>query len=216
MVYFLLRSDSPPALPPEPSPTPFQPVTNTLAVDVIPTSTQEPTPTEIPIPFEVALSSGNPMKVEIKGSSVLERFSKQGIFLKDLYVTDCNGCTFKEIDRMLGSATISKWIAVRDYVGDTTILYVHSSWHTQHGPYLGEIFRRIAREEDLKGKQLCLNEVCFLITASKTLESNQVMGAIPVSSIFDPQANQVIIVTCDSYSIPGIQTPKMLIQLIPR
>jgi len=180
------------------------------------TPTEVQTPTEIPIPFEVALEYANPIKVEIRGSSVLERFSKQGIFLKELFIVDCKGCTFQEIDRTLGSATVKEWIAVRNYVGDTNILYVHSSWHLQYGPYLGEIFRRIAREEELKGKEVCFNEVCFLINDVHTLESKEITGAIPVSSFFETQTNQLIIVTCDSYTIPGIQTPKMLLQLIPR
>jgi len=220
VVYFLFGDNAPPTYPQEatlaPTATPFHPVTNTSAVMETSTPTEEPTPTEIPNSFVVALSSSNPMKVEIKDSSVLERYSKQGILLKDLTVIDCKDCTFQEINKTLGSATVPEWIAVRDYVGDTTILYVHSSWHIQHGPYLGEIFRRIAREEDLKGKEVCFNEICFLIANVKVLESKEVKGAIPESWFFEPQANQVIIVTCDSYTIPGIQTPKMIIQMIPR
>lgn len=218
-VYFLFQEDRPPTKPPEiavQNPTPFQPILNTSEKTETPASTAIPTPTEIPIPFEVALSSGNPMKIEIKGSSVLERFSKQGISLKELYVVDCKGCTFQEIDKVLGTATVPEWIAVRDYVGDTTVLYVHSSWHIQYGPYLGEIFRRIAREEELKEKEICFNEVCFLIMDTHALESKKVVGQIPVSSFFESQPNQVIIVTCDSYTIPGVPTPKMLIQVIPR
>ena len=201
---------------PEVSATPFQPVTNTPEKTETLAPTAIPTPTDVPIPFEVALSSANPMKVEIRDSSVLERFSKQGILLKELAVIDCKGCTFQEIDKTLGSATVPEWFAVRDYVGDTTILYVHSSWHIQHGPYLGEIFRRIAKEEDLKGKEVCFNEICFLIAETHTLESKEVEGQIPVSSFFESKQNQVIIVTCDSYTIPGVPTPKMLLQLIPK
>ena len=218
-MYFLFRDERPPIYPPEtptPSITPFQPMTNTPEIVETTTPTEVPTPTETPIPFEVALSSANPMKFEIRDSSVLERFSKQGIFLKELAIIDCKGCTFLEIDKTLGSATVPEWIAVRDYVGDTTVLYVHSSWHLQYGPYLGEIFRRIAKEEELKEKEVCFNEICFLIAETHILESNKVVGTIPVSSFFESQPNQVIIVTCDSYTIPGVPTPKMLLQLIPR
>jgi len=224
-VYFLFEDNTPPVYPTEAfaptlvsTATPFQPLATTAEIVESSTSTPtaQPTPTEVPIPFEVALSSGNPMKIEIKGSSVLERYSKQGILLKELAIVDCKGCTFQEINKTLGSATVPEWIAIRDYVGDTTILYVHSSWHIQHGPYFGEIFRRIAKEEDLEGKEVCFNEICFLIANVKILERKEITGAIPVSRFFEPQANQVILVTCDSYTIPGMQTPKMIIQMIPR
>ncbi len=218
-MFFLSQYELPSILSPPSTetPTPTGTPTPYITSTSIPTVyiTQTPTQTPVPIPFEVAISLDMPMHVQINGSSVADRFVKQGLFER-LEIIECLGCSNSEIDQILGKANVEEWKAVRDYRGSVNILYVHSSWHITYGPYLGEIFRRIIREEDLIGVEVCFNDICFVISDYKILERESISGSIPVSDVFPLRENQLIIVTCSTYMVPGLETPKMLIELVPR
>lgn len=182
------------------------------------TVTASPTP-KIPM-FDLLLNKaqGNSLHITITNTPTGEKYTQAG-YIRDLEIIDCEvPCTTEEINKLIGSAVDEKWGAVRVQDGFTTILYVHSSWQNW-GPQIGEIFRRILRyDEDLKGVEICLNDQCYKIIDYRQLTREEIEKnpkLLSIDKLFALQDDEVIWVTCNSYMVPGLETPKLFIQMVP-
>ena len=179
------------------TPKPFQP---------------EEAKTETLIPTEVELEE--PKRISLEG---LYTVSIQSEFLTDWYrslfkqleIRWCEQCSSEEIETQLEYAG-NNWIAVQD----EHVLYIHSGWDFFAGPELGEILLRMYKTENLIDSVICLNEnVCYEVVDYKILERDSIGGSISLGELFTVQEDDYFIFTCSELVIPGIPTPKLIIQI---
>jgi hypothetical protein len=202
---------------PSPTSTPQKPRPTPTPALILPIPTaEEPKPL-----FEELLENeGYVLPVSFSGSPTGEKYMKEG-YIKNLQIIDCflKECNAEMINNLIGKASASSnWVGVRVQVGTTTILYIHSSWQNW-GPELGEVYRRILRDDgSLNGVVMTLGDQEFKVSDFKVLTSQEVgrNQSVQINQIFAEKENQLILVTCDNWMIPGIPTPKLLVQLVPK
>lgn len=188
--------------------TPFMPVENTpqspvKETEVIPTATMEPTPT----PTSRNLEGTYDVSIE---SEIMTDWYK-GKF-KELEIRKCSlPCTVEKIDNLLNSH--NTWVAVQPDEG--RILYTHSGWELISGPEFGEIFLRMYNSGKLKDSILCLNDnSCYKVVDYVILNRENVGEEVQIDELFDENMeDDYFILTCSKRVIPGLQTPKLIIQM---
>ena len=131
-------------------------------------------------------------------------------FFRSLEVRRCSSnCTADEIEELL-KPNREEWVVVQH----GKVLYTHSGWPLFKNPFFGEMFLRILREDGiLEESSFCLDEICFEIVDSVTLDRDEVGGLIPVEELFEVQPGDFFLVTCATRITPGLQTPKLILQL---
>lgn len=188
----------------------------------IPTTTLEPgaTQEDIPIFDQLIENEGYELPVAFYNTKTGERYMSEG-HIKALKIIDCDPLkcgNANAINDLIGKANSGEWKAVRVQVGTTEMLYIHSSWMGQD-PELGEVFRRIQKYDgNLIGVQMSLGSQKYEIQDVKELTRKDIAESesLSITQIFTNQfENQVIFLTCDDWMVPGLPTPKLVIQMVP-
>lgn len=180
---------------------------------------QQPSPTPTPfITVEEAIPSievvEEPKEISLVGSYENLSIESDDLsdwyrsFFKEVEIKECPlECSKEQIEDLLNSG--GEWRLVQH----GQVLYTHSGWPIVQGPSFGEFFLRIERDGDLRETGFCLDTVCFKIIDYTVLSRDQIGGLISVDEIFEVQEGNFFLVTCSSRLIPGLQTPKLILQL---
>ena len=167
---------------------------------IVPTATATVTPT----PEKISLEGVYTVTIQSEG---LTNWYRQ--FFKELEVKWCPGCTTpEEVDELLEFG--DKWIAVQN----DRILYVHSGWLIKTGMEFGEILLAIYNSNELEDTTICLDEdICLYVVDVYYLDRDRVGESISVNEIFDVEYGDYFVLTCATRIVPGIETPKLVVQL---
>jgi len=181
------------------TPTPFQP---------------EEVKTEAPAPTIKVTETEEPKLISLEG---LYSISIQSEFITDWYrslfkqleIKLCEQCSLEQIEAQLEYAG-KNWVVVQH----EHVLYTHSGWSLSAGPELGEILLRMYKTENLRDSVICLQEeACYEIVDYKTLERDSIGGSISLGELFNVQEDDYFIFTCATRVIPGVPTPKLILQI---
>jgi hypothetical protein len=187
----------------DPTPTPFQPM---FMIG------EQPTPTPSIPAFGELVYQDPSFAMEIYDSNGKEAYST---YWRNLEILGCDDCDPDKVMSLLGSAQRERWAAAWESYEDAEILYIHSS-RQPWGYHLGEILVLMDRDGALKDTKLCFDETCYLVTGIYHLQRSDVRSVILVEELFEKQYDdQIIIQTCSDLVYPGLQTPKLYIQLVP-
>lgn len=123
----------------------------------------------------------------------------------------CQECFADEIEELLGPVfTNENWRGVK--IG--RVMYVHSGWGHDYGPELGEIFRRVIRENASDPFVLCLDTECYESVDYVVLDGEKLEQALVLSQVFEKaQDTDRFILTCDGFVDENVLTPKLIVQL---
>lgn len=197
------------SIPTHHSPSPLPTIELTVAPTITPTvPTVTPivptiTPTVTPTPEIMSLEGVYTVTIQSEG---LTNWYRQ--FFKELEIKWCPDCnTSEEIDELLEFG--DKWIAVQN----DRILYIHSGWLIKTGVEFGEILLTIYNSNELENTTICLGDTCFYVVETYYLDRDRVGEPVSVSELFDIEYGDYFILTCATRIIPGIETPKLIIQL---
>ncbi|PKN02852.1 hypothetical protein CVU76_02400 [Candidatus Dojkabacteria bacterium HGW-Dojkabacteria-1] len=132
-------------------------------------------------------------------------------FFKELKVELCQEpCTAEQIMAQLGKQSDKEWVAVQH----GRVLYVHSGWSITSGPEFGEILLRVHNSGDLKSAVICLEERrCFQVVDLVLLGRGSIGDNISTGELFSVEHGDYFIVTCSERLIPGLETPKLILQI---
>ena len=188
-----------------PTPTPFQPM-------YIVGEEVQPTPTPTFPEFGELIYQDPSLEVEIFYSDGKQAYSK---YWRNLEILGCDDCDPDKVMGLLGSAQRERWAAAWESYEDAEILYIHSS-RQPWGYHLGEILVLLDKEGTLKDTKLCFDKTCYLVTGIYHLQRSDIRSVILVEELFEKQYDgQIIVQTCSDLVYPGLQTPKLYIQLVP-
>jgi len=170
-------------------------------------------PTEAQTPTIKVTEVEEPKLISLEG---LYPISIQSVFITDWYrslfkqleIKWCEQCSSEQIEAQLEYGG-ENWVAVQH----EHVLYTHSGWSLSGGPELGEILLRMYKTENLKDSVICLREVCYEIVDYKTLERDSIGGSISLGELFNVQEDDYFIFTCATRVIPGVPTPKLILQI---
>lgn len=195
-------------------------------VRISPTHTLSPSATHIPtqvvvekeelIPTPTLQSKEEPENISLEGiypvavqSDVITDWYRS--FFKELKVELCQEpCSAEQIMVQLGKVSEKEWVAVQH----GRVLYVHSGWSITSGPEFGEILLRVNNSGDLKSAVICLEEkLCFAVVDLVLLGRESIGGNISTGELFNVQHGDYFIVTCSERLIPGLETPKLILQI---
>ncbi len=194
-------------LEPTPSPTPFVAVMEVKEDEPVEEILEETDVQEEP-KKEVISLQGYYENITVQSDYLLDWYRG---FFKELNILECSDCSTEQIIELLKSEN-GEWVIVQD----GRVLYTHSGWPLLTGPNFGQIFN-IIRKENEKGLQntsVCLNnDVCLHIKDYVVIGKDQVGGIVLMDEIFDVQEEDLFLVTCAQNPIPGLLTPKLIIQI---
>ena len=132
-------------------------------------------------------------------------------FFKNLRIVECTDCSSEQILEFLEPEN-GEWVIVQD----GRVLYTHSGWPLLTGPNFGQIFNIVRKEneEGLQNTSLCLNnDVCLHIKDYVVIGKDQVGGIVLMDEVFDIDEEDYFLITCAQNPIPGLLTPKLIIQI---
>ncbi len=196
------------ALEPKLNPTP------TEEVEVLEEETQVPeepkvvqTPEEIVVVEPISFVGEYEM-VTIYGAESITPWYQS--FLREAEVVECpKPCSTEQIDDNLDPVGNEFRLVQNGWV-----IYTHSGWPVLHSPHLGKYFLVAEEAGDLIGLVFCLDaEFCFKITDYSILDSEQIGGSISVAELFETHEGSYFLSTCATRTIPGLATPKLILQL---
>lgn len=196
------------ALEPELKPTP------TEEVKVIEEEAQVPeepevveTPEEIPVVEPISFEGEYGM-VTIHGAESITPWYQS--FLRGAEVVECpEPCSTEQVDDNLDPNGNEFRL-----VQDGWVIYTHGHWPSLGSPHLGKYFLVAEEAGDLVGLAFCLDaDFCFKVTDYVILDREQVGGSISVAELFETYDGSYFLLTCASRMIPGLATPKLILQL---
>ncbi len=196
------------ALEPELEPTP------TKEVEVIEEEAKVPevpevveTPEEILVAEPISFAGKYDM-VTIHGAESITPWYQS--FLRGAEVVECpEDCSTEQIDNNLDPDGNEFRIVQHGWV-----MYTHGSWPILQSPYLGKYFLVAEEAGDLVGLAFCLDaDFCFKVTDYVILDREQIGGSISVVELFETHEGSYFLSTCATRTIPGVATPKLILQL---
>ena len=131
-------------------------------------------------------------------------------FLRDAEVVECpEPCSTEQIDDNLDPEGNEFRLVQNGW-----IIYTHGHWPQLGSPHLGKFFLVAEEAGDLVGLTFCLDaDFCFKVTDYVILDREQVGGSISVAELFETYEGSYFLLTCASRMIPGLATPKLILQL---
>lgn len=204
---------------------------NVIATTKVTTSSLSPTQTVsstvTPIPFqpEEVKTEEQTSTIKVTETEEPNLISLEGLYpisIKSEFITDwyrsmfkqleikwCEQCSLEQIEAQLEYAG-KNWVVVQH----EHVLYTHSGWSLSAGPELGEILLRMYKTENLRDSVICLQEeACYEIVDYKILERDSIGGIISLGELFNVQEDDYFIFTCATQVIPGVPTPKLILQI---
>jgi len=188
-----------------------------------------PTPTEVEVTEELFLTPEEPEIIETPEEVVVvEPISFEGkyeqvriyesesitpwykSFLRGAEVVECPGdCSTEQIADNLDPENGELRLVQNGW-----IIYTHGHWPTLGSPHLGRYLLIAEEAGELIGFIFCLDaDFCFKVTDYVILDREQVGGSISVAELFETYEGSYFLSTCASRMIPGLPTPKLIVQL---
>ncbi len=165
------------------------------------------TPKEIVVAKPISFTGEYEM-VTIHGAESITPWYQS--LLRDAAVVECpEPCSTEQIDDNLDPRDNEFRIVQHGWV-----LYTHSGWPVLQSPHLGKYFLVAEEAGDLVGLTFCLDaDFCFKVTDYVILDREQIGGSISVAELFETYEGSYFLSTCATRTIPGLPTPKLILQL---